>query len=277
MSRRGAKSRRGGRPARPEPPDARQRLLDAGQAEFADRGFDGATVRDICTRAGVNIGAISHHFGGKEELYVEAVKYSHVCAGRMDTFPVPPPGTPPAEKLRGFIREMVARMHTPASPAAMKLMMREMADPGKAAHVVVDEFIRPAAFALREILRELLPGLDERRVLTTGFSVIGQVLFYRQNRPVAELIFGREAVEALDVGLVTDHVTRFTLAALGLGAPIGGGPNPPGPLSTVSPALSAELPAGRRQGKGGAGRRSSSSPSPRGGGGRGEGSSGGRA
>jgi AcrR family transcriptional regulator len=226
MSRRPAKVKRTrppGRPAdvAPDGADARHRLLEAGQAAFADRGFDGATVRDICRRAGVNIAGVTYHFGGKEGLYVEAVKHAHTCAARMDDFPVPPPGTPPADKLRVFIREMVGRMHAPAGTTAMKLMMREAADPGRAVGVVVDEFIRPVAFALRGILRELLPGLDEPRLLATGFSVIGQILFYRQNRPVSELIFGKAAVDALDVNLVTDHVTRFTLAALGLADPIG--------------------------------------------------------
>jgi hypothetical protein len=116
--------------------------------------------------------------------------------------------------LEGFIREMVRRMHGPARATSMKLMMREMADPGKAAHVVVDEFIRPMAFALREHLRAVLPGLDEKRLLMTGFSVIGQCLFYRQNRPITELIFGKDAVAALDLESVSDHVVRFTLAAI---------------------------------------------------------------
>jgi AcrR family transcriptional regulator len=202
-------------------PDARERLLAAAQDAFAENGFKGATVRDICRAAGANVAAVNYYFGGKEQLYIEAVKRAHTCAARLDTFPVPPAGAPPVEKLRGFVREMVTRMHAPASPAAMKLMMREMADPGKAAHVVVTEFIQPAAFALRAILRELLPHLDEQRLLMTGFSVMGQCLFYRQNRPVSELIFGKAAVDALGVESVADHVVRFTLAALGLAEPLG--------------------------------------------------------
>jgi AcrR family transcriptional regulator len=209
-------------------PDARERLLAAAQDAFAENGFKGATVRDICRVAGANVAAVNYYFGDKEHLYIEAVKRAHTCAGRMDTFPVPPAGAPPLDKLRGFVREMVTRMHAPASPAAMKLMMREMADPGKAAHVVVTEFIQPAAFALRAILRELLPHLDEQHLLMTGFSVMGQCLFYRQNRPVSELIFGKEAVAALDADAVADHVVRFTLAALGHAEPIGGRPQKPG-------------------------------------------------
>jgi AcrR family transcriptional regulator len=215
----------------PEPIDARERLLEAAQEAFAQRGFEGATVRDICRAAGTNIAAVNYYFGDKEKLYIEAVKRAHVCAAQMDTFPTPPPGTPPVEKLRVFIREMVRRMHAPVSPTAMKLMMREMADPGKAAHVVVTEFIQPVAFTLRDILRELLPHLEEQRLLMIGFGVMGQCLFYRQNRPVCELIFGKEAVAALGVEAVADHVVQFTLAALGHAQPIGADPAQQGSLT----------------------------------------------
>ena len=200
------------------PPDARDRLLAAAEVEFAERGFDGATVREITRRAGVNIAAVSYYFGDKERLYVETVKYAHSCAtsgGLPSEFPA---GGTPVQRLEVFIREIVRRMHAPARPSSMKLMMREMSDPGKAAHVVVDEFVRPMAFALREHLRAVLPGLDEKRLLMTGFSVIGQCLFYRQNRPVAELIFGKDAVDELDLEAVSDHVVRFTLAAIGAAA-----------------------------------------------------------
>ena len=197
------------------------RLLDAAMHEFADRGFDAASVREICKRAGMNVASVNYYFGDKERLYIEAVKRAHVCSAE-GPFPDFPPDAAPVDMLRGFIAVMVGRMHAPASPSAMKLMMREMADPGKAAHVVVQEFIQPVAFRLREILTALLPDRDPAQVLMVGFSVMGQILFYRQNRPVAELIFGKEPVDALGLEMVTDHVTRFTLAALGLGEPVGG-------------------------------------------------------
>ncbi|QJW99558.1 CerR family C-terminal domain-containing protein [Frigoriglobus tundricola] len=204
-----------------EEADARERLLAAALQTFAHYGFEGATVRDICRAAGVNIASVNYYFGDKEHLYIEAVKRAHTCTGRMENLPLPSADTPPVEKLRAFVREMASRMHAPTSASAMKLMMREMADPGKAAHVVVTEFIQPAAFALRAILRELLPQLDEQQLLMTGFSVIGQCLFYRQNRMVAEMIFGKDTVAGLDTATVADHVVRFTLAALGHAAPIG--------------------------------------------------------
>ena len=200
------------------PSDPRQRLLEAAEAVFAEQGYDGASVRDICGRAGMNIAAISYHFGDKEKLYVEALKAAHECAddGADGPFPAWSATTSAVQKLRDFIRVMAGRMHAPARPSALRLLMREMASPSPAAAHVIREYIQPKAHKLRDILDELLPGEDPRRVLMVGFSVMGQILFYRQNRAVVELMFGKEAIDALGVDLVTDHVTKFTLAALGV-------------------------------------------------------------
>ena len=47
---------------------ARARIRDAALRLFADRGMDGATVRDIAKEAGVSPGLLRHHFGSKEAL-----------------------------------------------------------------------------------------------------------------------------------------------------------------------------------------------------------------
>jgi AcrR family transcriptional regulator len=195
------------------PETAKERLLAAAEEIFADYGYEGASVRAICSRAGMNVAAVNYHFGDKENLYVEAVKRAHSCMSHAVAAD-DPPGTPPAERLERFIRAVVPEMHAPARASAMKLMMRELADPGKAAAVVVDEFIRPMALRLWGILRELCPHLDEDRLLMTGFSVIAQCLYYRQNRPVSELIFGKQAVQALTVDMVADHVVRAATAVV---------------------------------------------------------------
>lgn len=200
--------------------DSKSRLLDAAEEIFAEKGFKAASVREICTKAKVNIASINYYFGGtgaKERLYVEALKKAHVCNTFGEPFPEWPEGTDPRQKLREFIRVMVSRMFAPANPVSMQLMMREMAHPSGAAKEVIREFIQPIALRLRAILTELFPDREEPSRLMAGFSVMGQILFYRQNRRVAELIFGQENVDRLTLAGVTDHISRFTFAALGLG------------------------------------------------------------
>ena len=52
-------------------------LVHAGRSLFAQRGFDGTSVRAITAQAGANLGAITYHFGSKAALY-EAVLRSAI-------------------------------------------------------------------------------------------------------------------------------------------------------------------------------------------------------
>ncbi len=46
----------------------REKILDAAEALFADRGFHGVSLRDITERAAVELALASYHFGTKENL-----------------------------------------------------------------------------------------------------------------------------------------------------------------------------------------------------------------
>lgn len=50
-----------------------QKILDTAADLFANKGFEGTSIRDICKKAGVNISMISYYFGGKQELYEKIV------------------------------------------------------------------------------------------------------------------------------------------------------------------------------------------------------------
>ncbi len=49
----------------------RQSILDAAVTEFWEHGYRGASVREICARAGTSSNAITYHFGSKKKLYQE--------------------------------------------------------------------------------------------------------------------------------------------------------------------------------------------------------------
>jgi AcrR family transcriptional regulator len=48
----------------------RGQLLAAAREVFAEQGYTCAKVTDIAARAGLSVGSIYHHFGGKSELYL---------------------------------------------------------------------------------------------------------------------------------------------------------------------------------------------------------------
>jgi AcrR family transcriptional regulator len=64
-------ARRRGR--RPGGADTREALVNAAREVFIEQGYNGATVRAIAARAGVDAAMVNHWFGSKEGLFGEAV------------------------------------------------------------------------------------------------------------------------------------------------------------------------------------------------------------
>jgi AcrR family transcriptional regulator len=68
-----SKRRGRGRPAGSDPVGRRKTLLAAATTEFEDTGFDGATMRAVARRAGVDPSLLHHYFGTKADLFAEAI------------------------------------------------------------------------------------------------------------------------------------------------------------------------------------------------------------
>lgn len=62
---------RRGRPKGGDSAETRVRIVDAARAEFAARGFEGASIAMIAAAAGLAPSAVYHYFGGKSALYEE--------------------------------------------------------------------------------------------------------------------------------------------------------------------------------------------------------------
>jgi AcrR family transcriptional regulator len=197
--------------------DTRQRLLEAAGQVFAEKGYDGATIREIVQRARVNLAAVNYYFRDKQQLYIETVKLA--CSGQDEKIPLPTwsEGTPAVVQLRDFIHTMLRRMLDSGGPAwHKKLFLREMAEPTAACERLVEEHIRPMAQLLGRILAELLPGTPEDKRFLIALSIVGQCTHYRVARPINELLVGKEKYSTFDSKVLADHVTEFSLAALGL-------------------------------------------------------------
>src|SRR5215213_2696286 len=48
--------------------DKQLHIINTAEKLFANRGYDGTSIRDIAEEAGVNIAMISYYFGSKEKL-----------------------------------------------------------------------------------------------------------------------------------------------------------------------------------------------------------------
>lgn len=115
----------------PKPADpTKHRLIEAAGKLFAEKGFEAASIRDICNSAQANIAAVHYHFGDKAGLYKAAISYCF--AQGKNSFPDPTQHDNPApeELLRRYIYSILCRITQTAIPEWRPgLMWREMSMP----------------------------------------------------------------------------------------------------------------------------------------------------
>jgi TetR/AcrR family transcriptional regulator, regulator of cefoperazone and chloramphenicol sensitivity len=197
--------------------DTKEKLLAAASRVFAEKGYEKATVREICQAAGVsNVAAVNYYFGDKERLYVEAVKRAHRVRIAEVPLPVWGPETSAEDKFRGLVLTMANRIIAESSqPWHEQLMMREFMQPTAAVAELVQEFFRPHFSILLSVISELVPeDTPEEERHRLAFSVIGQCLHYRVARPIVNLLVGPEEAATLTPEHLAKHVADFSLAAL---------------------------------------------------------------
>jgi AcrR family transcriptional regulator len=66
---------RAGRGRRPGPTETREAILAEAREMFADKGYDGTSLRAIARAAGVDPALVHHFFGTKEGVFVEAMRF----------------------------------------------------------------------------------------------------------------------------------------------------------------------------------------------------------
>ncbi|WP_302931868.1 TetR family transcriptional regulator [Actinomadura sp. NAK00032] len=71
-----AARRRGRGPGRrPGPTETREKILAEARELFAEKGYDGASLRAIARAAGVDPALVHHFFGNKEGVFIEAMRF----------------------------------------------------------------------------------------------------------------------------------------------------------------------------------------------------------
>ena len=103
--------------------ETRQKILEAALKAFSERGFEGASVRDIASVAGVNHGLIKYHFEDKDRLWKAAVDFlferlNSEVAGTEEENKLPP-----RERLRAWVRRYVH--YCARHPEHARIMVQE--------------------------------------------------------------------------------------------------------------------------------------------------------
>ncbi|MFD0685812.1 TetR/AcrR family transcriptional regulator [Actinomadura fibrosa] len=152
---------------RPGPTETREAILAEARELFAEKGYDGASLRAIARAAGVDPALVHHFFGNKEGVFIEAMR-----------FPVDPSVllpqimSGPRERLgEVMVRTFLGVWGDAARRAPLLAMLRSAMTNEKAA-ALMREFVTSALFARAGEVA----GVPQIRIQAAAGQMIGLMI-----------------------------------------------------------------------------------------------------
>jgi len=197
----------------------KQLLISAGEV-FAVKGFQNATLAEICANANANIAAANYYFGNKETLYVKSWRFAfeqslkaHPPDGNV------PPNASKEERLHGRILAIMRRIIDPGNHD-LDIIFKEMVNPTGLLDDVIHHALEPTLSGLTTIIRELLgPQATEQQVQLCLLSIrsqcFGPLMRARRRKLNSSKALPGDLHEVLkNVEILAAHVTGFSLAGI---------------------------------------------------------------
>jgi len=155
--------------------NTRELLLEAAREQFCEKGFEGASVRDICDQASANVSAIKYHFGGKEGLYRECFKV--YGESRLNSASKILTHVESAQELKirlklfcdDFIKEGIKNLHT------TKMICREI----ETENPLIDDIFQETFLKIYATLVEMLEDTQKKNFIRSDIDIsIAASLFF---------------------------------------------------------------------------------------------------
>ena len=201
--------------------DTRGRVLGAATTLFASKGFRATTIRDIASRARVNVASGHYHFGSKKTLYLAVlreqfatIRQALAVRGGRTTTDSRLSRRALEERFRTRVQAMLDLQIGAAAVPHPALFNREMADPTEAVPIIVREFLAPLMADMASVLAQLAPTASPQTIERCCLSVAGQAHFYFTTRPALLHMWGMRAYPAHLTRDLAEHITAFSLGGL---------------------------------------------------------------
>jgi AcrR family transcriptional regulator len=130
-----------GRPPRADADRTRTTILDAALGAFADRGFEGASIREITGAAGVGHNLVRHYFGSKEDLWRATVHHALDPGAARLTEVLSAEDAGSEQTIRAGVDVLTSVIDE--NPAAVRLLVAEALRGGPRFDEIFDEVLAP--------------------------------------------------------------------------------------------------------------------------------------
>lgn len=205
-------------PRREDGTETRSKLVQAAGELFARDGFRAANLREICAKAGANLGAIRYYFGTKNALYRETLfgAYADVSnQSKLHPDNESGAGMNLEEWVQEFSKAMLhRRKEYPYLPA---MISRELAHPTEIFDEVVSQFFKPVRYRLVTILaKQLGLPITDPKVGNHATRIIFLCIQSELLRPVIERFGSKVPSAEDDVRKYAQELYQFIIHGIGI-------------------------------------------------------------
>ena len=171
-----------GRPAANDPGTIpTEALLDAALDAFAERGYDGTSIRELARSLGVSHNLIPQRIGSKERLWYASVDRGFgVLADALADARDASSEAGDAERLRALVARFIEA--NALRPALLRIIVQEASAPGPRLDHIFTTYIEPVARFGEEVLRSLH---DQGEVSTASVSLFYFLMTHGAGGPLA--------------------------------------------------------------------------------------------
>ena len=143
----------------------KERILTAAETLFAQRGFDGASLRQLTASAGVNLAAVNYHFGSKEKLVEQVFKRRLDALNQRRLAELAKvagkPATTLEDVLAAYIRPALELSHEGNGSLFMRVLARAFAEHDDTLRQFLSENYGHVMKQFTAEFARLLPQLDK--------------------------------------------------------------------------------------------------------------------
>jgi AcrR family transcriptional regulator len=205
--------------------ETRTRILDAAEELFMQHGFEGTSMRQLTSRAGVNLAAVNYHFGSKHAL-IEAVfrrRLDPMNAARISALDeLEKQGAPlPAEAIiRAFVGPSLRLIEDAKGGGRnfIRLLGRTYTEPAKTVRALIGQIYAPAMERYKRALERALPQMPADELVWRMHFMFGTLAYTLAATDTVQLIAGCKPEDRYDARLLEERLTAFLSA--GLHAPL---------------------------------------------------------
>ena len=179
--------------------EKQMQILQVTEKLFAEKGFDGTSIRDIAKQANINIAMVSYYFGSKEKM-LEALIYSRISDMKLQLESLSKEAISPVEKINKLIELYIHRINK--NKGIYQILHFELTSKKREIDLKSFAEVKKQNF---EIIKKIIVEGQEKGIFKKDInlilipsSILGPFFHFQMNRPNYEEMLDLKTDKAYD-------------------------------------------------------------------------------